>query len=492
MNFLLILTLISIIVRSRQENASMDPCNDFYDYVCTNDTRSITKLNFASLFDDREILKPNISFPNNGTYIALDQILEPDRLMKWYMTVKSLDTATVDLEYFFETHYEYISKKNDSEKFSFAVETLENVNLTLTNIFYNSLYANIKVLNQLNLPAAEENKFLHHISNLLKNNTIEEIWSSSLSNKSKKVLDEELNNSKVFFGLLDYNNVTMLEETKLVYETEYYRLKSLLSSDDLDTEIAEKILRLGAIDTATKYLAKRIPGYEPEFLFSAFASNMENEAFKHNSAIYAGIVTRSDLQQPMLAIADTVSVLAHELMHFVYPSGTELLTPNVTKAAKKCTQDEVKRMGDSDVVKPIDGWFSKKVTHEDLANIMGLRMVMKMVARKSASEEQLKNALETLLSGLCIQGKPKNSILPHHHPFEISINTAVRQYPLFSSLYGCRLGDRMFAEAEQFCKPLGGEVNLEDYKIKNDTEDIGGFFTYIMDTANAFNFSFRN
>ncbi|CUR30023.1 Peptidase_M13_N domain-containing protein [Caenorhabditis elegans] len=130
MNFLLILTLISIIVRSRQENASMDPCNDFYDYVCTNDTRSITKLNFASLFDDREILKPNISFPNNGTYIALDQILEPDRLMKWYMTVKSLDTATVDLEYFFETHYEYISKKNDSEKFSFAVETLENVNLT--------------------------------------------------------------------------------------------------------------------------------------------------------------------------------------------------------------------------------------------------------------------------------------------------------------------------------------------------------------------------
>ena len=42
--------------------------------------------------------------------------------MKWYMTVKSLDTATVDLEYFFETHYEYISKKNDSEKFSFAVK----------------------------------------------------------------------------------------------------------------------------------------------------------------------------------------------------------------------------------------------------------------------------------------------------------------------------------------------------------------------------------
>ncbi|CCD70573.1 Peptidase_M13 domain-containing protein [Caenorhabditis elegans] len=493
MNFLLVLTLIVIIsVQSRQENVSLDPCNDFYDYVCSNDTRSITELNFTSLFEDREILNPNISFPNNGTYITFDQILSPYSLMMWYMVVKSMDTPTVGSEFFDEATREYATKKNNSEKFSFALENLENLNLTLTNVFYNSLYANIEVLNQLNLPASEENEYLHHIFDLMKNNTIEEIWSSSLSNKSKKEFEKELNKSKVIFGLLDYNNVTMLEETKLIYETEYYRLKSLLSSNDLDTEIAEKIIRLGATDTATKNLGKRIPGYTPQFLFSAFASNMANEAFNQNSNIYCGIVTRSDLQEPILTIADTIFVLAHELMHFVYPFGIRLLPSNVTKAANKCTQDEVKMMGDSDAVKPIDGWFSENITHEDLPNLLGLRMVMKMVARKSANEEQLKNALETILSGLCIQGKPKNSILPNHHPFEISINTAVRQYPLFSSLYGCRLGDRMFAEPEKFCNPLGGDVNLEDYKIKNDTEDVGGFFNYIMDTANAFNFSFTN
>ncbi|CCD62960.1 Peptidase_M13 domain-containing protein [Caenorhabditis elegans] len=401
----------------------------------------------------------------------------------WYMAVKLMDTPTVGSEHFVETSREYAKKKNNSERFSFAVEKLENINLTSTNIFYNSLYANIEVLNQLNLPAAEENEFLHHIFDLMKNNTIEEIWSSALSNESKKEFEKELSKSKGFFGLLDYNNVTMLEESKLVYEAEYYRLKSLLSPDDLDTEIAEKIIRLGASDTAIKNL--RIPGYQPVFLFSAFASNMANEAFNQNSNIYIGIVTRNDLQQPISTIADTFSVLAHELMHFVYPFGIRLLPSNVTKAANKCTQDEVKMMGDSDAVKPIDGWFSENITHEDLPNLLGLRMVMKMVARKSANEEQLKNALETILSGLCIQGKPKNSILPHHHPFEISINTAVRQYPLFSSLYGCRLGDRMFAEPEKFCNPLGGDVNLEDYKIKNDTEDVGGFFNYIMDTANA-------
>ncbi|CCD62961.1 Peptidase_M13 domain-containing protein [Caenorhabditis elegans] len=484
MNFLLALTLIvTISVQSRQENVTLDPCNDFYDYVCSNDTRSITELNFTSLFEDREILNPNISFPNNGTYITLDQILSPYNLTMWYMAVKLMDTPTVGSEHFVETSREYAKKKNNSERFSFAVEKLENINLTSTNIFYNSLYANIEVLNQLNLPAAEENEFLHHIFDLMKNNTIEEIWSSALSNESKKEFEKELSKSKGFFGLLDYNNVTMLEESKLVYEAEYYRLKSLLSPDDLDTEIAEKIIRLGASDTAIKNL--RIPGYQPVFLFSAFASNMANEAFNQNSNIYIGIVTRNDLQQPISTIADTFSVLAHELMHFVYPFGIRLLPSNVTKAANKCTQDEVKMMGDSDAVKPIDGWFSENITHEDLPNLLGLRMVMKMVARKSANEEQLKNALETILSGLCIQGKPKNSILPHHHPFEISINTAVRQYPLFSSLYGCRLGDRMFAEPEKFCNPLGGDVNLEDYKIKNDTEDVGGFFNYIMDTANA-------
>lgn len=99
----------------------------------------------------------------------------------------------------------------------------------MTNVLYTALHANIEILKHLRLPITKENKFLHYMFDLMKENTIQEIRNSPLSGRSMAFLNLYLKDAKVLFAFLEYNNVTLLEDTKLVYETEYYRLRSLLS-----------------------------------------------------------------------------------------------------------------------------------------------------------------------------------------------------------------------------------------------------------------------
>lgn len=113
----------------------------------------------------------------------------------------------------------------------------------MVNIFYNALVANIEILNAIQSPVSQKNEFLHWVFNSLKNSTIAEIevifcflenhnllifQNSDISEVSKKIIQRGIRISHSYFAFYDYNNVSIVEEVKLAYETEYYRLKSQL------------------------------------------------------------------------------------------------------------------------------------------------------------------------------------------------------------------------------------------------------------------------
>ncbi|CAA88051.2 Peptidase_M13 domain-containing protein [Caenorhabditis elegans] len=487
--FIIVLTTVSQSFH-KSIDISKSPCNDFYDYVCAKDTRSISNLTFTKMNQELEILKPNVTIENNGTFIALDKIVKLTRVMKWCTEIEVLFTGVFTVDYFGDLHSE--NKMIHSERYTAVVSRLKEINTTMANIFYNALHANTEILQQMEIPISSKNKFLHHLFNTLKTNAINELETTTISEAAKKSMKKGIEMSKVYFAFYDFNNITVYKEAKLVYETEYYRLKKWLSPKDLTNPIAEKILRLGAIDASMTLFAKTISEYDIRFLFQAIVANPANDGFQYLNNNHITVITRNDLNQPEKAIADTIFVTTHEIMHRVYPYGNFLMNSNVTTAALQCARREVQMLGDTDAVKPISGWFNKDVAHEDVVNIMAMRMIMKMATIKSTNEKQLKEALETIVGGLCKQSERKNELIPHHNPLETSLNCAVRQYPLFKTLYGCRIGDRMFAKHEEFCKPFGDDVKVEDYAVKSSSanKDVGGFFKDLLKTSKSFNFTY--
>ncbi|EFP04983.1 hypothetical protein CRE_03208 [Caenorhabditis remanei] len=486
---------------------TLNPCNDFYDYVCAKDTRSISNLTFTSMDQELEIQMPddNTTIASNGTFIPLDKLVKLTRVMKWCTEIEVLFTGVFTVDYFGDLHSD--NKMVHSARYTAVIARLEEINATMINIFYNALHANIEILKQMNLPVTERNEFLHWLFDTLKNNTLDEIQKSGISDSAKKSLKKGIEMSKIFFAFYDSNNITMFEKSKLVYETEYYRLRNLLSPGDLSNPNAGKILRLGAIDAAMEELARHITKYDIRFLFQAIVANPTNDAFQYLNNNHITVITRNDLHQPEKAVcreiiksttifkiqmADTMFVTTHEIMHHLYPYGAFLIKSNTTNSAMQCARREVQFLGETDAVKPENGWFNAEIAHEDLVNILAMRVVMKMAASKSINNKQMKEALETIIGGLCKQSERKNQPIPHHHPLEISLNTAVRQYPLFSSLYGCRERDRMFAKSDEFCKPLGDNVKIEDYAVKSNAvnKDVGGFFKDLMITSKNFNFTY--
>uniref|UniRef100_A0A8R1EQW8 Uncharacterized protein n=1 Tax=Caenorhabditis japonica TaxID=281687 RepID=A0A8R1EQW8_CAEJA len=379
-----------------------------------------------------------------------------------------------------------------AERYTAVVARLDALNSTMVNIFYNALTANIELLNLVKAPVSTKNEFLHWLFEILKNNTVNEVQrASKISDRDKTILTNQINVSNSYFALYDYNNVSLIEEAKLAYETEYYRLKSLIpEAVHHNGTIAEKIVRLGAIDAAMVQIAKYITTYDDRFLFQAIVANPTNDAFQYLNNNHITVITRNDPNQPEKALADTVFVTTHEILHRTYPYGITFIGHKTAKEAFKCAEREVKAIGESDVVTPEKGWYDLDVAHEDVVNILAMRIVMKMAANKSSNEDQLKEALETIIGGLCKKSERKNEKIPHHHPLEISLNTAVRQYPIFSTLYKCQAGDRMFAKTEEFCRPFGDDINVEDYLVKNNTKDVGGFFKYLMNTSKRLNFSY--
>ncbi|CAL2049224.1 unnamed protein product [Caenorhabditis brenneri] len=490
----LIILILASVSKSFQKaiDPSLNPCTDFYDYVCAKDTRSISNLTFTSMDQELEIAMPddNSTLSHNGTFTPLDKIVKLTRVMKWCTEIEVLFTGVFTMDYFGDLHSD--NKMIHSARYTAVTARLTEINATMVNIFYNALHANIEILKQMNLPVSKNNKFLHYLFDTLKNNTLDEIEKSGMSVNAKRSLKRGIQMSKIFFAFYDYNNVTMFEMAKLVYEKEYYRLKNMLSPTDLVHRNAEKILRLGAIDAAMTELSKHISTYDIRFLFQAIVANPTNDAFQYLNNNHITVITRNDLNQPEKAMADTMFVTTHEIMHHLYPYGAFLINSNTTKNALQCARREVQMLGETDSVKPTNGWFNKDIAHEDVVNILAMRVVMKMAANKSTNDKQMKEALETIVGGLCKQSERKNMEIPHHHPLEISLNTAVRQYPLFSTLYGCRAGDRMFAKPNEICEPLGDNVNVEDYTVKSSAvnKDVGGFFKDLMNTSKSFNFTY--
>lgn len=81
----------------------------------------------------------------------------------------------------------------------------------------------------MEIPISSKNKFLHHLFNTLKTNAINELETTTISEAAKKSMKKGIEMSKVYFAFYDFNNITVYKEAKLVYETEYYRLKKWLS-----------------------------------------------------------------------------------------------------------------------------------------------------------------------------------------------------------------------------------------------------------------------
>ncbi|PIC16285.1 hypothetical protein B9Z55_022941 [Caenorhabditis nigoni] len=496
MAFYRVLIIVSCLLIAKSSHKPteppLNPCNDFYDYVCAKDTRSITNLSFTSMDQELEIKMPDeynaTEIVNNGTTVPLDKLVKLTKVMKWCTEIEVLFTGIFTMDYFGDL---FSNKKMVHSARYTAVRTrLREINNTMVNIYYNALHANIEILEQMDIPITQRNEFFHWMFDTVKNNTLLEIENSGLSQKAKTKLRKGIVASKSFFAFYDSNNITAFKEAKLAYETEYYRLQSLLSLEDLMNPIAEKILRLGAIDASIAVLEKHIPFYDIRFLFQAIVANPTNDAFQYLNSNHITVITRNDLRQPEKAMADTLFVTSHEMMHHLYPYGLSVETRSISEEAWSCASREVKMMGNTDRVKPDFGWFQGDIAHEDVVNIIAMRMVMKMAANKSINHKQLKEALETVVGGLCKQSDRKNKPIPHHHPLEISLNTAVRQYPLFSSLYGCRAGERMFAKPEEFCKPLGDNVTVAEYEVKGNVKDVGGFFKDLMNTSKSLNFTY--
>ncbi|CAB3410297.1 unnamed protein product [Caenorhabditis bovis] len=400
-------------------------------------------------------------------------------LLKWYNEIDILFGGHVFVN--------IAHKESHKQRFKKVIKRLSNANISYVNVYYNALVACVEILTDVKPPISKRNTFLHWVFKKLKNATIQEIEDSrSLNQTVKKNLINRVLNTHTFFALYDFNNVTVLQEAKTVFEREYHRKKLMLSKEDLQHPLAEIILRLGAIEESMGVLRNYVDKYIDRFIFQAIVANPTNDAFQYLNNNHITVITRNDLKKPKKALADTIFVTIHELLHNIYPHGKDYMPSNVYETAFNCTAQHVKRIGESDQVK----WFNYGNVHEDVVNIMAWRLVMKLSAQESYSDDELKATIETIMSGLCRQSVRKNSPIPFHHPLEISLNSAVAQYPLFQKLYKCTKTDRLYVEQSEMCKPFGDEENIAKYHAKGSSESLG-FFDGLLENARRMNFTYE-
>lgn len=93
------------------------------------------------------------------------------------------------------------------------------------------------------------------------------------------------------------------KEDILFYEILYYSDLPIFYFRDLTNPIAEKILRLGAIDASMTLFAKTISEYDIRFLFQAIVANPANDGFQYLNNNHITVITRNDLNQPEKAVS---------------------------------------------------------------------------------------------------------------------------------------------------------------------------------------------
>ncbi|CAI5454288.1 unnamed protein product [Caenorhabditis angaria] len=475
MNMLQCYFFIILIILIHKSKSNLNPCDDFHDYVCSSDDRIIR--NFT--VERENIVRIPKGFIDDNKTLAIENVMNFTYFGKWYIEMLVLYNRGNTIK--------DCADIPDDKKPMCLIGLLDNINTTEIDVFYNALLSNINILETIKPPNGKRNRFLHWMFQTLKNETLKEIQRNGFA---KDVFG--VKNVHSFYALYDFNNVTVYKKARHAYETKFHQVSNNLSKKDKSMRNIDKFIRFAAIDAAMQVIQEYLDKYDARFMFQAIIANPTNDAFQYLGNIHIAIITRNDLQQPNKAIADTVFVTLHEILHKVYPYGEAEFENDQYSKTYNCSAESIKYLGKTDKVTPVENWFTLSNSHEDIVNIMALRVVMRLIAQKSINEEQMKKSLENLMGGLCVNRKMKNSAIPQHHPLELSLNNAVRQYPLFNNLYNCKKGDRMFVDLKDQCKPIEKNISIDDFVLGDVTNrtDVGGFFEDLLRTAKNMGFYF--
>uniref|UniRef100_A0A8R1DKN0 Uncharacterized protein n=1 Tax=Caenorhabditis japonica TaxID=281687 RepID=A0A8R1DKN0_CAEJA len=469
-----------------KRNSDFDACENFYKYNCNKNQQprlrpKLRDVRFLNVSDDIDQYQEYVVATTEPPR-KIWEIINVDVVSKWLVQFETFRDGIHWSEH--KKRHEEFLKLSPDEKQRSLVDLITPIPRKVIASFYKSLRQSVVHLTELKLPISTKNHFYHGLFNEVRDMHISEIKRySKYSEAQKQILVDRVQNLKVIFPYLEYNDVKKWRQAKTEYERTYYRLHSIINETEISEKTVDKIIRIAAVDPALKIFEKYMTEFSPRFIFQHVNAAASRDSFNYQNEAHVSVFTMMDPQKnPQEVYHQFLFVLNHEMQHVHFNIDPPPFEPTIWETEKNCLLGELDRYSAEWKASNPD-WNMNRFYYEDMANIAGLRLFVLHHAQRTSDDQTIRDAIENAMVVFCTE----NVGNVEHNPHDVSINTGVSQIPTFNKLYNCTEGQHMYVKPEDLCKTLNMDLDDNEFKPQKVTEEglliLSQYMDVLEDTA---------
>ncbi|CAI5455652.1 unnamed protein product [Caenorhabditis angaria] len=440
------------------------PCHDYFDYLCAQPfAQNLTKKPYALSLSLEVEQQQEYNFNPGYGQRSVFEVVNLTLISSWIVEFRTFKNG-VKWEEHKRKHQEFLGLNPEQQEKN-LVETLEEIPIHTIANFYNQLSAGLELVKTIKGTGTKSHYF-HPLFEKLRKKFIQNIERySSFTPEQRAILIKQLEDTKVFFAVYDYNDPKKWLEAKKTYEREYFRLKEQVIPREMFTNFAEKIIRIAAVEPTVKLFHEYMNDFTEQFVFQAIFATPTPDCFNYQKELFISVLGRG-VHIDDEVFTDTLYVMSHELSHSIYNLENPTFELETWQNEKQCVVDYITYLAETDNQKMPIEWRLDTYIYEDVANMNALRLSAQFSQDRKESDEEKRKRIEKTYSRFCFG--EKNGIKSNHNPTGHSVNLAASQLPSFNELYNCQPTDRLYVSPEKLCKTMAITIDPKIYGIKNE------------------------